>query len=118
VSKIYTDQDPKFSQNISRGFTSFLFGTGLMGMIFPAGAILIGQTYLYMRDGEWYGLSILDGITYFEKYLSPTLVIWLYSPSSWYGLHKVLSSTALSVFFFLLGMGIVWLAIQIDEALN
>ncbi len=63
-------------------------------------AVLFFQTYLWLRFGEWLGISVIDGLKYF---ISPTDWPWLWNPNDWIGLYNLVDKTPLFLFFWLVG---------------
>jgi hypothetical protein len=57
------------------------------------------QIYLWLRWGDWASYSLLSPLSYFE-YLQP----WVYYPSEWVGINKILEKTPLSLFLIILGI--------------
>lgn len=84
------------------------------GLIISAPGVLIYQCFLWLREGEWVGLSA----TFFFKYfLSPDspLIYWLDNPESWHGVHKLITATPLSVFLLLVGSAVFFVYFLVAE---
>lgn len=84
----------------------FLVGTGFLAMVGTFGY----QTYLYLKYGEWIGLSV----TYTcGAYLD---VDWCKFPQTWIGLHKILSELNVGLFAFALSLAALWLFAVVGDA--
>ena len=79
-----------------------------------AAGVLIFQCFLWLREGEWVGLS---ATLFFEYFLSPEgpFVHWLDNPESWHGVHKLITATPLSVFLLLVGIAVFFVYFLVVE---
>jgi hypothetical protein len=56
-------------------------------IIILAGIGIVGfQIFIYLKNGEWIELPLLYLVTYGPN----EFVSWLYNPTSWLGLHKII----------------------------
>jgi hypothetical protein len=73
--------------------------------------VLLRQVLLYLKNGAWVKISVIDGLLQFTRHHPPD---WLIYPGDWIGVHKILSQIPLAVGFILLGLvwaiivGVVW----------
>ncbi len=109
------------------GYIVFYFG-------FTIGALpVLGyQSYFYLKSGQWFPLSAIDGLKYLlglrlvlsgaakeatpeqmhaiKAYIWP----WLWHPQDWVGIHEILESTPLSLFFgLIIGLGLLLISLFI-----
>ena len=87
----------------------------ILPFIAAAGVVLY-QCFLWLKEGEWVGMS---ATLFFRYYLSPDspFVHWLDNPESWFGVHKLIIATPLSVFLFLSGVAVVIVLFWVVEGL-
>ena len=74
-------------------------------------AIPVYQTFLWLREGRWTALSVLDALKYVDTNPErPYQWTWLYFPQDWIGFYKLLENTPLSLILVLLAVPFFWLA--------
>ena len=61
---------------------------GLVALAGVSGALACWgyQIYWYAQHGDWLPISVIRGLYFFHQ------SEWLYSPSSWVGIHKILDA--------------------------
>lgn len=61
--------------------------------------VLMMQILMYLHDGVWVPVSLLDGV----RYIAPE---WSANPSEWIGAHRVLAAIPAGASALLIGIGI------------
>ncbi len=84
--------------------------TRLMGsllsicLFIPGLAVVVYQIYFWLRNGVWFGISVLDALKYFY---SPRNWPWLWYPDYWMGFHNILDKFPLFLFLLLFAFFLV-----------
>jgi len=78
-----------------------IFALPISCLILCGPGILIYQLYIYLKNGAWLSLSMIDGLVWTGR------LSWAKNPTDWLGLHKVLDSTPLSLGLFLIGIALL-----------
>ncbi len=75
----------------------------LISSLLAATGVFMFQCFLWLRAGEWIGISAVLLLNYF---LPPgnAFVQWLDNPQSWYGVHTLISGTPVVLFLILIAM--------------
>jgi hypothetical protein len=76
----------------------FFWIISLLGAV----GVFIAQCFLWLSEGKWVGMSAALLFSYFLP-SSSSLVQWLDDPQSWYGTHRLIIGTSLSLFLLLIG---------------
>ena len=77
-----------------------IFLWGILGAIGTFG----WQLYTYLKAGAWHSLSIITAMRWFG-------IEWALTPSDWFGIYKILDAFPLSLFYFVLGLAVVGVAV-------
>jgi len=57
------------------------------------------QIYMYLMDGEWTSLSVINALRWLD-------IEWAFSPTRWLGVHKMLIVIPLAAAPFLAALGV------------
>lgn len=88
-----------FSENcLMAGLACVLGMLGMLGY----------QSYVYLHDGFWPNLSVLGVVGGWME------SEWAANPTSWYGLHNILSVTPLSVGLLAIAVVLFWIGSVAD----
>jgi len=114
-------------ERIKRAFVIAIAGTLQVALVLAVfGVILAGlavpalQIYGWLRYGNWTPFSIIDSLRLVAELFAdpespPTrLAAWLESPSSWIGLHKLLSFLHASIGLWAVALGGAYLLQDMD----
>ena len=84
----------------------------VIGMLICLGApAFVGiQCIGYLYDGVWPSVSVLDAIRYWFPYSEG--VRWLYMPTEWLGVWKILNATPASVGILIVGVAVILASIS------
>lgn len=93
-----------------------MMGVGFASLfVFAIGVALGGvgvfgfQIYSWLQYGFWESISLVDGL------LLVWDSTWLWWPTSWVGVHKVLNAIPLSVALAGTGVGLMWYVVDLHD---
>jgi hypothetical protein len=98
----------EIARKATRGVLTGVFGLSFWGAFIVPVLILAGQVIVFLQSGAWPTLSVADGLLAVGDLLPRALVTWLITPTSWYGLHKIVAQVPLAFALFVLGFGVMY----------
>lgn len=87
-----------------------IFFTCSVLAVFVGLAVFLYQIYLYLKNGSWTSISLVDTALLIAPNNS-----WLSYPADWAGVHHVLSGVSLSGFLIFAPIGVLWIYFGIKQ---
>lgn len=82
-------------------------------------AIYLYQIYMWLRNGEWLRLSLVDfGKVIYESeynFFGDDFSAWFYYPSDWAGVHTTLNHIPLTLSIIIIGIALIASAFEAME---